>query len=130
LPAFYSHAHVFAAPSRQEGFGAVFVEALACGVPVVSVAKGGPLEIVMPEETGILCPDNSAGSIAQALERLLTDRDLRDRMARAARASVVDRFGLDRLASELMGKYREVVGRRQGRRGHSRRPAPVASHTD
>ncbi len=130
LPAFYSHAYVFAAPSRQEGFGAVFVEALACGVPVISVARGGPLEIVVPEETGILCPDNSASAIARALERLLSDRDLRDRMARAARASVVDRFGLDRVAFELMERYREAAGRRHRRRGHSRRPTPIASRTD
>ncbi|HKI19214.1 MAG TPA: glycosyltransferase family 4 protein, partial [Isosphaeraceae bacterium] len=130
LPAFYSHAYVFVGPSRQEGFGAVFVEALACGVPVISVAKGGPLEIVMPEETGILCPDNSPSSIAEALERLLSDRDLRDRMAGAARASVVDRFGLDRVASELMEKYREVVARRDRRRGHFRRPAPMASRIE
>jgi glycosyltransferase involved in cell wall biosynthesis len=114
LPAFYSHAYVFAGPSRSEPFGAVFVEALACGLPVVSVARGGPLEIVEPEETGLLCPDNSPGAIAQALERLLSDRDLRDRMARSARSSVVARFGIDRVVSELMERYREIAGCRDG----------------
>ncbi len=130
LPAFYSHAYVFAAPSRREAFGAVFVEALACGVPVISVASGGPLEIVVPEETGILCPDNSAASIAQALERLLVDRKLRDCMAQAARASVLDRFGLARVESELMEKYRDAAGRRHRRRGQFRGPAPIASRSD
>jgi glycosyltransferase involved in cell wall biosynthesis len=114
LPAFYSHAYVFAGPSRSEPFGAVFVEALACGLPVVSVAKGGPLQIVEPEVTGLLCPDNSPAAIAEALERLLSDRDLRDRMARAARASVVDRFGIDRVVAELMQHYREIAGCRHG----------------
>jgi len=112
LPAFYSHAYVFAGPSRCEPFGAIFVEALACGTPVISVAKGGPLEIVEPEKTGLLCPDNAPDSIAQALERLLSDRELRDRMARSARASVVGRFGIDRVVTELMERYREVAGRR------------------
>ena len=109
LPAFYSHAYVFVGPSRNEGFGAVFVEALACGAPVISVAKGGPLEIVEHEVTGLLCPDNSPGSIAAALERLLSDRDLRDRMSRSARASVVDRFGMDRVASEVMERYHQAA---------------------
>jgi glycosyltransferase involved in cell wall biosynthesis len=113
LPLFYSHAYVFVGPSRDEGFGAVFVEALACGTPVISVAKGGPLEIVEPDVTGLLCPDNSPGSIADAVERLLADPALRERMARSARASVMGRFGFDRLESELL----EIYGRTAGLRG-------------
>jgi glycosyltransferase involved in cell wall biosynthesis len=127
LPAFYSHAYVFVGPSRHEPFGAVFVEALACGLPVISVAKGGPLEIVEPEKTGLLCPDNSVAAIARGLERLLSDPDLRERMARSARASVIDRYGLDRLTSELLEKYQEVVERRRRRFGLERRLTPVAS---
>jgi glycosyltransferase involved in cell wall biosynthesis len=114
LPSYYSHAYVFVGPSRAEPFGAVFVEALACGLPVISVARGGPLEIVEPERTGLLCPDNSAGAIAQALERILSDRDLHDRMVQAARASVVDRFGIDGVVSQLMEKYRAIAGCRNG----------------
>jgi glycosyltransferase involved in cell wall biosynthesis len=114
LPSYYSNAYVFVGPSRAEPFGAVFVEALACGLPVISVAKGGPLEIVAHEETGLLCPDNSAGSIAGALGRLLSDGALRDRMARSARASVVGRFGIDRVVSELLERYHETAGCRNG----------------
>jgi glycosyltransferase involved in cell wall biosynthesis len=113
LPAFYSHAYVFAGPSENEPFGATFVEALACGTPVVSVAKGGPLEIVEHERTGLLCPDNSPGSIAQALERLLADGDLRERMACFARSSVLGRFGVDRAISDLTRVYHAVAGRRE-----------------
>jgi glycosyltransferase involved in cell wall biosynthesis len=115
LPPYYSHAYVFVGASRSEPFGAVFVEALACGLPVISVAQGGPLEIIEPEQTGLLCPDNSPEAIAQALERLLSDRALRDRMARSARASVVDRFGMDRVASEVVMRYRQAAGSRNGR---------------
>jgi glycosyltransferase involved in cell wall biosynthesis len=118
LPAFYSHAYVFVGPSQGEPFGAVFVEALACGLPVISVAVGGPLEIVEPEETGLLCPDNSAGAIAMALERILSNPNLRDRMAQSARASVVERFGIDRVASELIEKYTEITGCRDASHVH------------
>jgi glycosyltransferase involved in cell wall biosynthesis len=114
LPPFYSHAYVFVGPSRREPFGLVFVEALACGLPVISVAEGGPLEIIEPGATGLLCPDNSAGSIAEALESLLRDSDLRDRMSRSARSSVVGRFGIEGVGADLVSMYREVVGRRRG----------------
>jgi glycosyltransferase involved in cell wall biosynthesis len=114
LPAFYSHAYVFVAPSRHEPFGLVFVEALACGLPVVSVAQGGPLEIVEPGKTGLLCPDYSPGSIAQAIEQLLDDADLRDRMASSARASVVGRFSIDGVASDMIARFGSI---RNGRNG-------------
>jgi glycosyltransferase involved in cell wall biosynthesis len=113
LPAYYSHAYVFVGPSRFEPFGLVFVEALACGLPVIGVARGGPLEIVEPGKTGLLCPDNSALSIAQAIQQLLRDGGLRDRMAKSARASVVGRFGIDGVASDMAAMYdkiRETAG--------------------
>jgi glycosyltransferase involved in cell wall biosynthesis len=112
LSSYYSHAYVFAGPSTNEPLGLVFVEALACGLPVISVAKGGPLEIVEDEKTGILCPDNSPGAIATALERLLSDRELRDQMAASGRASVVGRFGYDVVMSELLVTYRTIIGTR------------------
>jgi glycosyltransferase involved in cell wall biosynthesis len=129
LPAFYSHAYVFAGPSQREAFGSVFVEALACGLPVISVAKGGPLEIVEPEQTGLLCPDNSPSSIAAALDRVLGDRDLRDAMAQSARPSVVERFGMDRLLAESIGIYGQVADQRRQRRGFGSPPSRVGSNT-
>jgi glycosyltransferase involved in cell wall biosynthesis len=125
LPALYSHAYVFAGPSQNEGFGATFVEALACGVPVVSVARGGPLEIVGHEQTGLLCPDNSPGSIAAALDRLLGDPALRDRMARSARASVLGRYGVERAASDLLEIYSRTADRRNS---SGKSPRAAAGH--
>jgi glycosyltransferase involved in cell wall biosynthesis len=127
LPAFYSHAYVFVAPSRCEPFGAVFVEALACGLPVISVANGGPLEIVEPEKTGLLCSDSSPGALAAALERLLSDRALRDSMAASARDSVVDRFGIDRVATELIEKYAQLARSETLPHREQRRVAPLQS---
>jgi glycosyltransferase involved in cell wall biosynthesis len=114
MPRCYTHAYVFVGPSESEPFGAVFVEALACGLPVIGVAVGGPVEIVEPEKTGLLCADNSSASIARALERLLSDRELRERMAGAARASVAERYGIDRVVSELIPRYRATMRLRIG----------------
>jgi D-inositol-3-phosphate glycosyltransferase len=114
LPSFYSHSYVFVAPSRREPFGLVFVEALACGLPVISVACGGPLEIVESGKTGLLCADNSADSISPAIEQLLCDEKLRDLMAQSARASVIGRFSIDGVAADMTARFKEVVGGRNG----------------
>src|SRR5437870_8863717 len=93
LPALYGCADVFAAPNRarwggleQEGFGIVFVEAAACGVPQVGGDNGGVPEAVTDGETGILVADASDPTeVAAALARLLDDPDLRVRLGRQAR---------------------------------------------
>ncbi len=108
LPAFYSHAYVFVAPSRSEPCGAVVIEALACGAPVVSNATGGIPEIVETDRNGLLCSDLSPQMLATTLSRILADRELRDGLARMARPSVVRRFSWDMIAAELSETYREV----------------------
>lgn len=114
LPKLYSHAYVFVGPSEREPFGLVFAEALACGLPVISVDAGGPPEIVDEGITGILCPDNSVDSIAEALERILSNQRLRNEMADRARESVVHRFSTEHIAAELLATYEKVSLARRG----------------
>jgi glycosyltransferase involved in cell wall biosynthesis len=113
LPSFYSHAYVFVLPSRNEGCSRVLIEALACGVPVVSNAIGGIPEIVEADRTGLLCSDLSQHTLATTLSRVLADRDLRDRLARMTRASVAYRFNWDTIAAELCETYREIAATRR-----------------
>lgn len=97
---FMARADVFLLTSRYEGFGNVLIEAMAAGLPVVATASHGTRDIVRHEETGLLVESHDAASVAQALERVLTDGDLRRRMAGASRLrarafalpAVVDRF--------------------------------------
>ena len=97
---FMAHADVFLLTSRYEGFGNVLIEAMASGLPVVATASYGTRDIVRDGETGFLVESHDAVSVAAALERVLTNADLRARMARAARETartfalpdVVNRF--------------------------------------
>ena len=87
---------------EQEGFGIVFLEAAAAGVPQVAGNSGGAAEAVLDGVTGLVVerPDDP-GAVAEALRTLLADPALRRRMGRAARARVQESFDNDVLASRL-----------------------------
>lgn len=109
LPALYGCADVFAMLCRsrwagleQEGFGIVFAEAAACGVPQVAGDSGGAAEAVADGETGIVVADpESPDDAAAAIAALLDDPQRRRAMGRAARQRAVDEFAYDLLAARL-----------------------------
>jgi phosphatidylinositol alpha-1,6-mannosyltransferase len=96
---------------EQEGFGIVFLEAAAAGVPQVAGLSGGSAEAVVDGVTGLVVesPDD-AGSVAEALRTLLSDSKLRKRMGTAARARARASFSYDALASRLASTLEEVAG--------------------
>ena len=108
LPALYACADVFAMCCRDrwrgleaEGFGIVFLEAAACGVPAVAGRSGGSHEAVADGETGYVVEPHDVAAVRAALERLLSDDDLRSRMGDAARRRALGEFANDRLATRL-----------------------------
>ena len=109
MPALLASADVFAMPCRsrwagleQEGFGVVFLEAAACGVPSVAGASGGSAEAVAHGHTGqVVSRPQDPLAVATALARLLDDEDLRRRQGAGARARAVEHFSYDRLAGVL-----------------------------
>ncbi len=109
LPLLHGAADVFAGPCRtrwrgleQEGFGIVFLEAAASGVPALAGASGGTAEAVLDGETGVVIahPDDPA-AVAAGLARLLDDAEQRTRLGRAARRRAVAEFSYDILAARL-----------------------------
>ena len=109
LPMLYGSADAFAMLCRnrwlgleQEGFGIVFLEAAACGVPQVAGASGGSAEAVEHEHTGfVIDPASDAVGAASALKRILTEPDLAQRFAEASRNRAVSDYSYDRLARDL-----------------------------
>ncbi|MCS7173083.1 MAG: glycosyltransferase family 4 protein [Armatimonadetes bacterium] len=93
LPGLYAACDVFVMPSRAlevrdgvEGFGTTFLEAGACGKPVIGGRSGGVAEAVEEGVTGLLVDPQDAEALAEALRRLLRDPELRRRMGEAGRA--------------------------------------------
>lgn len=107
LAVLYSHAGVFAFPSRYEGFGLVLLEAMASGAPVVS-SNAGPLPEVAGDAALLLPPEDPA-CWAEALGRVLTDETLAASL-RARGFARAREFSWDRAARETLAVYREVLG--------------------
>jgi phosphatidylinositol alpha-1,6-mannosyltransferase len=108
LPALYACADVFAMCCRDrwngleaEGFGIVFLEAAACGVPAVAGRSGGSHEAVADGETGFVVNPRDVAAVRAAISQLVEDDELRERMGAAARRRALDEFAYDRLVTRL-----------------------------
>lgn len=108
LAAHHTIADVFAMPSRTrgagldvEGLGIVYLEASACGVPVVAGMSGGAPEAVQHNKTGLVVDGTSVSSIADAIVTLLSDRTLATQMGNAGRAWVDAEWRWDVLTEKL-----------------------------
>jgi phosphatidylinositol alpha-1,6-mannosyltransferase len=116
LPAAHAVADCFAMLCRdrwagleQEGFGIVFLEAAACGVPAVAGRSGGSAEAVLDGATGIVVDDaKDVVAVAAALDRILSDGSLRARLGSAARQRAMAEFDYDVLARRLQAALDEV----------------------
>ena len=97
----YVRAHCFCLPTVQEGFGLVFAEAMAAGLPVVACRAAAVPEIVEDGRTGLLVNPRSPGELATALETLLMNRKLSEEFGRVA-AQRVEAFGLEPVARRFL----------------------------
>jgi len=108
----YNRAEMLACPSLYEGFGLPAGEAMACGLPVAATTGGALPEVVQDGVTGILVSPGDAPALAEAIQTLMGDADLRRRMGQAGRERVLERFSWPRAALETEAVYREALGGR------------------
>jgi glycosyltransferase involved in cell wall biosynthesis len=92
----YRQAAIFCLPSRQEGFGIVYLEAMAAGLPIVACAAAAVPEVVSDGEVGLLVPPVNPSALAGALAQLAEDADLRQRLG-AAGVARVQRYRPERI---------------------------------
>jgi len=105
LPAHYAACAVFVLPSIREGMGLVLAEALLSGAPVIAANSGGVTDIVKDSETGLLVPECDAGALAVAIEKILNDRALAQRLASNGAVWVRERYTLQHVAEQFAEIY-------------------------
>jgi phosphatidyl-myo-inositol dimannoside synthase len=97
----YSRCDIFALPSTGEGFGFVFLEAMAFGKPVLGAAAGGVTDIIRHEQNGLLASPNDFGQLVRSLDRLLTSKSLRFELGRKGAEIVRSKFQFDSFRGQL-----------------------------
>lgn len=105
-------ADLFVLPSnnRAEAFGIVLIEAMACGLPLISTELGtGTSFVNQHEQTGLVVPPNDPAAMAAAINRLLADDGLRRRMGAAALARAQSEFNVETMASRMLDLYQSIL---------------------
>jgi glycosyltransferase involved in cell wall biosynthesis len=108
LAACYAHSEIFALPSRGEGFGLVYLEAMACGKPVIGGAHGGAPEVIEDGKTGYLVQHGDAAQLATAIETLLANPAMAEEMGRRGKQRVENEFRFSAFAKSLRKILREL----------------------
>ena len=104
----YGHCEIFALPSRGEGFGLVYLEAMACGKPVIGGAHGGAPEVIEDGKTGYLVQHGDAAQLATAIETLLAEPALGQEMGRRGKQRVENEFRFSVFAKSFKKILREL----------------------
>ena len=113
VEAVYQALDLFVFPSLAEPLGSSLLAAMAHGLPVVAVARGGVPEIIENEKNGILVDSPDAVKFAAAVCQMLDDHDGTARMAKAARETVERRFSAQLLAENTLQQYQIILSTRE-----------------
>jgi len=104
---YYKIAYVFTIASTTETFGIVTIEALASGVPVLAVKAPGAIDILTDGLDGLLV-DNDTEKFADALEKIIRDPELREKLSRGA-LKTSEKYSIDTISERMLNLYREVI---------------------
>jgi phosphatidylinositol alpha-1,6-mannosyltransferase len=104
----YASADVFIMPSQREGFGFVFIEAMAQGIPAIGGNKDATPEVIVDGETGYIVDPTSVDAIVDVTARLLSDPNLRQRMGHKALTHVEKEFGFAKFKKALLSHLAEL----------------------
>lgn len=109
IPQVIAGVDIVVLPSEVEGCSRVLLEAMAMGKPVVATNLGGTPEIVDDGITGIMIPPNDPASLANALTKLLNDKELSMKMGRCGRIKAAESFSVEKNVAKTMAVYEEVL---------------------
>ncbi|MBN2230796.1 MAG: glycosyltransferase family 4 protein [Candidatus Thorarchaeota archaeon] len=109
VPELINQSRIFIYPSREEPFGLSIVEAMACGVPVITTNVFGPSEIVTHNENGLMISPDSLKELVDSIRSLLQDDNLQKRLGVNARRTAESRFNIKNHSEEMLTIYDSLV---------------------
>ena len=107
----WAAAHIAVLPSRREGLPKSLLEAAACGRPMIASDVPGCREIVRPGIDGLLVPPDDAAALADAIERLASDAELRRKFSVAARHLAEEEYSSALIGRQIVALYDRLIGR-------------------
>jgi len=111
LPKYLKISHVFVRPSRSEGLGISFLEAMAAGLPVVGTAVGGITDFLVHNQTGLICDGSRPEDVAEKIKTLIEDRELRKMVAKNGQELVREKYDWDKITLEYARIYNDVISK-------------------
>jgi glycogen(starch) synthase len=111
VPDLYRKADVFVSPTHAEGFSNTILEAMASGLPVVSCRSVGVVDCLRDGENGLLTEPGDVAGLTDALERIIRDGALRQRIARTALDECRRIYSWEMVGRQIMGVYADVAGK-------------------
>jgi glycosyltransferase involved in cell wall biosynthesis len=105
----WAAAHIAVLPSHREGMPLSLLEAAACGRPLIATDTPGCRDVARHGVNGLLVPLDDPGKLADAIERLAGDRELRQRFGRAGRELVEREFSSERVGRDIVALYRRLL---------------------
>ncbi len=115
IPKYLKIADIFIRPSRSEGFGNSFVEAMAAGVPVIATPVGGIVDFLFDLEnknnkkpTGVFCELNNPEDIAQKIKMLIDDPDLKNRIVKNAKEMVLEKYDWKKISYQMENLFKKI----------------------
>jgi glycosyltransferase involved in cell wall biosynthesis len=109
MMAVFAKSHIICLPSYREGLPKALLEAASCGKPIVTTDVPGCREIVRDGLNGILVPARSSRALAEALRKLIDNRDLRKKMGAKGREIVLREFSKEKVVNETLAVYAEML---------------------
>ena len=101
LPQFLARADIFVRPSRSEGLGTAFLEAMALGLPVVGTPVGGIVDFLKDGETGLFCQPEDPRALAEKIKFLMHKPDLRKSLGENGQRLVREKYDWDKIAAQM-----------------------------
>jgi glycosyltransferase involved in cell wall biosynthesis len=105
----YQKASIFVSSSNFEPFGVVILEAMACAAPVISTCTDGAVEFIENGQNGILVPINDHKQMSQAINSLLENESLRNKLGIAGRKTVVEKYSIMGSIQKLCNIYKKML---------------------